>query len=53
MLVVPSDWKWPEQSQEERKRILQARGEMIVGIAHFGSTAIPGLRLQASLEDHV
>jgi GrpB-like predicted nucleotidyltransferase (UPF0157 family) len=53
MLGVPYGPKWPEDDEEGRKRILRAFGDMGVGIASFGSTVLPGLRLRASREDPV
>jgi len=50
ILVVPYDPQWPIQYEEERHRILQVLGEMIVGIEHFGSTAIPGLVAKPTID---
>lgn len=43
VIIVPYDPQWPEQYEVERQRIVRALGDKIVGIEHFGSTAIPGL----------
>jgi len=48
--VVPYDPQWPVQYEAERQRILQALGGMIVGIEHFGSTAIPGLAAKPTID---
>ena len=50
ILIVPYDLQWPVQYAEERHRILQVLGEMIVGIEHFGSTAIPGLVAKPTID---
>jgi len=48
--VIPYDPQWPAQYEEERIRISQALGDMIAGIEHFGSTAIPGLAAKPTID---
>jgi GrpB-like predicted nucleotidyltransferase (UPF0157 family) len=50
VLVVPYDPKWPAQYEAERTKVIQALGDMIAGIAHFGSTAIPGLAAKPTID---
>lgn len=50
ILVVPYDPQWPTQYEEERTKIIQALGDMIAGIEHFGSTAIPGLAAKPTID---
>lgn len=41
--VVPHDSRWAESYQAESKAIRAALGDYVLGIEHFGSTAVPGL----------
>jgi len=50
MLVVPYDPQWPAQYEAERTKIIQVLGDMIAGIEHFGSTAIPGLAAKPTID---
>ncbi len=50
ILVVPYDPQWPAQYEAERAKIIQALGDMIAGIEHFGSTAIPGLAAKPTID---
>ncbi len=44
VIIVPSNPAWPFLFKREQKRLLNALDpQLIVGIEHFGSTAIPGL----------
>ena len=42
-MVVPYDPDWPRQFERAATAIRGALGELLVGIEHVGSTAIPGL----------
>ena len=41
--VVEYDLSWPAVYEDEKKRILAACREWLVGIEHIGSTSVPGL----------
>jgi GrpB-like predicted nucleotidyltransferase (UPF0157 family) len=41
--IVPYNPSWPVFYEEEKSRILEAIGEIVVDIDHVGSTAVPGL----------
>jgi GrpB-like predicted nucleotidyltransferase (UPF0157 family) len=41
--IVGYDPRWPQLYEEERRRILDAIGNLIVTIEHIGSTAVPDL----------
>jgi GrpB-like predicted nucleotidyltransferase (UPF0157 family) len=42
--VVPYDPRWPELFEEEKRHLLSCLPKGLIGrIAHFGSTAVPGL----------
>jgi GrpB-like predicted nucleotidyltransferase (UPF0157 family) len=41
--VVPHDGRWPESYRAEAAAIRAALGDYVLGIEHFGSTAVPGL----------
>jgi GrpB-like predicted nucleotidyltransferase (UPF0157 family) len=43
VVIVDYDARWPAMYEEERQRVLNATGELIVAIEHIGSTAVPGL----------
>ncbi len=42
-VIVDYDPCWPEQYREEEEELCQALAGRFVGIAHIGSTAVPGL----------
>jgi GrpB-like predicted nucleotidyltransferase (UPF0157 family) len=41
--IVDYDHQWPILYEEEKRRILEVIGDMIAGIEHIGSTAVPNL----------
>ncbi len=41
--IVGYDPRWPELYQDEKQRIFDAIGNLIVAIEHIGSTAVPEL----------
>lgn len=41
--VVDYDPKWPNLYEDEKRRILEVLGDVILRIEHIGSTAIPGI----------
>ncbi len=43
VVIVDYDPQWPILYEEEKGRILEAIGRVIVAIEHVGSTAVPGL----------
>lgn len=43
VVIVPYDGAWPALFDEERRRIAPALGDVITGVEHFGSTAVPGM----------
>ena len=43
VVIADCDPQWPILYQEEKGRILEAIGRVIVAIEHIGSTAVPGL----------
>jgi GrpB-like predicted nucleotidyltransferase (UPF0157 family) len=43
VVVVPYDPAWPEASARVRTRIAGVLGDVVLGIEHVGSTAVPGL----------
>lgn len=43
VIIVDYDPRWPQEYEEERRRILAAIGPTLVAIEHVGSTAVPGL----------
>lgn len=43
VILVPHDPKWAEEFAHESARIATALGEVLVGLHHIGSTAIPGI----------
>ena len=45
-----SDPRWPQLFEAERRRLEPAIGPLILGIEHFGSTAIPGIRAKPILD---
>lgn len=48
--VVSYDSHWPARYEAEAKRICDAVGEVVVGIHHIGSTAVPGLRAKPIID---
>ena len=49
-LLVDYDPDWPTAFVEERARIQSSLGAVARGIAHYGSTAVPGLRAKPILD---
>lgn len=43
ILIVEYDPAWPAQFEAEKRRILDAIGDIAVAVEHVGSTAVPGL----------
>ena len=43
VLIVPYDPQWPILYEHERESIAGAMRDAILGIEHFGSTAVPGM----------
>ena len=43
VVIVGYDPRWPTSYAEERERILAVVRDLIIGIEHIGSTAVPGL----------
>ena len=43
VVIVDYDPQWPIRYQEEKDRIIEAVGHVIVAIEHIGSTSVPGL----------
>ncbi|WP_211786424.1 GrpB family protein [Kitasatospora viridis] len=43
MIVQEYDPSWPGQFEQLRARVLDALGDLAVGVEHVGSTAVPGL----------
>ena len=41
--VVPSDDEWPAAFSQERRRLCECIGHLVLDIQHVGSTAVPGL----------
>ena len=48
--LVEHDPGWARAYQDEARRILAALGNCAMGIEHFGSTAVPGLRAKPILD---
>lgn len=43
VVVTPYDASWPLRYEEERRRIVDALGDLLLAVEHVGSTAVPGL----------
>jgi GrpB-like predicted nucleotidyltransferase (UPF0157 family) len=43
IVIVEYDPQWPIIYQKEKEAILEALGDLVLGIEHMGSTAVPGL----------
>ena len=43
IVIVEYDPQWPILFQKEKEAILEALGDLVLGIEHMGSTAVPGL----------
>lgn len=41
--LVPYNPKWKGSFEKEKKRLQKALGDLVIGIEHVGSTAIPGI----------
>ncbi len=50
VMIVDYDPQWPILYQEEKGRILEAIGHVIVAIEHVGSTAVPGLGAKPTID---
>jgi GrpB-like predicted nucleotidyltransferase (UPF0157 family) len=48
--LVASQKEWPVLFEREKQRLLPAIGGFILGIEHFGSTAIPGILAKPILD---
>ncbi|MCG7841401.1 MAG: GrpB family protein [Methanomassiliicoccales archaeon] len=48
--LLPRDSLWTRMFSEERDRLLSALGEMVRGIDHVGSTAVPGLEAKPIID---
>jgi GrpB-like predicted nucleotidyltransferase (UPF0157 family) len=49
-LLVDYDPEWPVLFEKERERLQSVLPNMLRGIEHFGSTAVPGLRAKPILD---
>ena len=49
-LLADYDPEWPTAYEEERVRIQAAVGNVLRGIEHYGSTAVPGLRAKPIID---
>jgi GrpB-like predicted nucleotidyltransferase (UPF0157 family) len=43
MIVVPYDYKWPDQYNHEKEILIEILDKLIINIEHFGSTSIKGM----------
>jgi GrpB-like predicted nucleotidyltransferase (UPF0157 family) len=50
IVVVDYDPRWPVQFEELRWFLLRSLGEVVLGIEHVGSTAVPGLAARPGLD---
>ncbi|MDJ0269542.1 MAG: GrpB family protein [Aigarchaeota archaeon] len=41
---------WPEMYREEKRRIMEKVGHLIVDVEHIGSTAIPGMKAKPIID---
>jgi GrpB-like predicted nucleotidyltransferase (UPF0157 family) len=48
--IVDYDPEWPDLYEKEKRRILEVAGDIIAGIEHVGSTAIPGIGAKPILD---
>ncbi|HEU5048268.1 MAG TPA: GrpB family protein [Rickettsiales bacterium] len=48
--LVDYDPQWEQDFAEERLRILNALGELVLGIEHYGSTSVKGMRAKPILD---
>jgi GrpB-like predicted nucleotidyltransferase (UPF0157 family) len=49
-VLADYDPEWPTAYEEERLRIQAAVGDVLRGIEHYGSTAVPGLRAKPIID---
>jgi GrpB-like predicted nucleotidyltransferase (UPF0157 family) len=49
-MLVDYDPQWPAAYAAEKQRILSVLGNLVVGIEHYGSTSIPGLRAKPIID---
>jgi len=50
VVIVDYDPRWPRLYEEERRRILEVVGDIIVRIEHIGSTAVPDLGAKPTVD---
>ena len=48
--IVDYDPHWPMLYEEEKRRILEVIGHIVVRIEHIGSTAVPGLGAEPTID---
>jgi GrpB-like predicted nucleotidyltransferase (UPF0157 family) len=49
-LLVDYDPQWPDEFAAEKQRLQAALGDIALGIEHYGSTSVPGLRAKPILD---
>jgi len=50
VVIADYDPRWPRLYEEERRRILEVVGDIIVRIEHIGSTAVPDLGAKPTID---
>lgn len=50
LVVQTYDPQWPQQFEEEAKKLKSIFAEHLIGIHHFGSTAVPGLSAKPTID---
>ena len=53
IVIVEYNPEWPRLFEEEKARIQSALGDIVVEIAHFGSTSIPGIAAKPTIDIQV
>lgn len=48
--LVDYDPRWPAEFERERQRLAAALDGVVLGIEHYGSTAVPGMRAKPILD---
>ena len=48
--IVDYDPEWPDLYEAEKRRILDAVGDVIIRIEHVGSTAVPGIGAKPTID---
>jgi len=43
VVIVDYDFRWPALFEEEKRRVVEMAGRMVLAVEHIGSTAVPGL----------